>query len=401
MLISDVLAPITFATLQGVIRTVAAWPLLCANMVMRGVAVAWCSIRRKMPPRVWQRGRDSTRISLMRAGLILCALMWGPGPMAEDRLRVATFQTELQRVGPGLLLRDIGRGAEDINRVVAAIVETNADILVLQGVDWDLDLLAAVALARRIARVGPNYPHVFALPQNRGLSSGMDLDGDGRLGGPGDAHGYGAFTGQGAMVILSRYPIMTQAVTDYAPYLWRDLPGAVLPVNRDRTPFPSARAHAMQRLSSSAHWVVPVALPGGQSVAILTYHATPPVFDGPEDRNGLRNRDETLFWQHYLDGKLGDIFAGPVILAGNSNLDPAGGDGRSPAMRQLLAHPRLQDPLPGQPTVDWSVGSGPGTLRVSYVLPDRLLQVLDAGLIWPAPGAGTRHAAVWVDVVLP
>ncbi len=39
--------------------------------------------------------------------------------------------------------------------------------------------------------------------------------------------------------------------------------------------------------------------PGG-TVHFLVSHPTPPVFDGPEDRNGARNADEIRLWQEYL-----------------------------------------------------------------------------------------------------
>jgi len=58
---------------------------------------------------------------------------------------------------------------------------------------------------------------------------------------------------------------------------------------------------------------------------------------------------------------------------------------------------------------DWPDEDGPGNLRVSYVLPSRDLQVRDAGVLWPAPGAplaeavaaASRHRLVWVDLALP
>ena len=35
---------------------------------------------------------------------------------------------------------------------------------------------------------------------------------------------------------------------------------------------------------------------------LLAHHPTPPVFDGPEDRNGRRNHDEAALWTAWLDG---------------------------------------------------------------------------------------------------
>ena len=38
----------------------------------------------------------------------------------------------------------------------------------------------------------------------------------------------------------------------------------------------------------------------GKTVHFLVSHPTPPVFDGPEDRNGTRNFDEIRFWADYV-----------------------------------------------------------------------------------------------------
>ena len=144
-------------------------------------------------------------------------------------------------------------------------------------------------------------------------------------------------------------------------------------------------------------------MPGGGTLTLLTLAASPPVFDGPEDRNGLRNADEIRFWQLWLDGAFGPVPEGPVAVMGNANLDPLDGDGRQEAIVALLEDPRLQDPRPRSPggaladdpghrgdpaldTADWTDAGGPGNLRVSYVLPDAGLEVTDAGVLWPAPG---------------
>lgn len=327
--------------------------------------------------------------------------------------------TELRRDGPGLLLRDIARGEDrDVLAVQATIRAADADILLLLGFDWDAggEALAAFAVQLR------SYPHVFTARPNAGLATDKDLDGDGAIGGPADAQGWGRFTGQGGMAILSRYPIVEEGVIDHSAFLWADLPGATLPQAHDGPFFP-ADVLAVQRLASVAHWEVPVVV-GGAELSIWTMHASPPVFDGPEDRNGLRNRDEIRFWQARADAA-----EGPFVLMGDSNLDPYDGDGFGAAMATLLAHPGLIDPRPASPaaaaaaraegganrghrgdpaldTVDWRDDPGPGNLRVDYVLPSADLKVIDAGVIWPAAGkdgarAGSRHGLVWVDLEFP
>jgi hypothetical protein len=311
-----------------------------------------------------------------------------------DPLRIATFNTELSRKGPGLLLRDILRDDDlSVSSVVQTITAANPDIIALQGIDYDLELSTLDALADALTAAGAPYPHRFAAPPNAGRHSGVDLEGDGKRGGPRDAQGYGRFFGQGAMAILSRHPIMTAQLQDFSALLWRDLPGSLYPII-DGAPFAGAEAHATQRLSSNSHWSLPIQTSDGP-ITLLTYHATPPVFDGPEDRNGRRNHDETIFWVHHLAGVIGTPPTHPFILLGDANLDPTGGDGRGDAIAALLSHPALQDPQPDQPTVNWPQT---GPMRVGYILPSRHWQVVDAGLIWPQGDAASRHALVWVDL---
>lgn len=339
-------------------------------------------------------------------------------------MRVATFAAPLSRDGPGLLLRDIEKGDDPgIAAITAIIARTAPDILVLTDFDFDAGQAALTAFTSVLSVQGIDYPYRFSALPNAGMATGLDMDGNGRLGEARDGQGYGRFAGQGGLAVLSRWPIGD--VTDLSTLLWRELPGATLPVV-DGQPFPSEAVRSVQRLSSTAHWIVPVNAPGGP-LSLLVWSATPPVFDGPEDLNGLRNRDELRLWQAVLDGQIADAtVSGPFILTGNANLDPADGDGFTDAMRKLLADPRLQDPQPrsagglaaadpgqtGDPaldTADWPDGA-PGNLRVSYVLPSSRWEVREAGVFWPAAddldaaliGAdgllAGAHKLVWVNL---
>lgn len=354
----------------------------------------------------------------MRGLLLALALL--PGIATADPLRIASFNTELSRDGPGLLLRDLQKGKDrQIADVLKVIARIRPDVLALQGVDWDHDGLTLDALAKALADVGAPYPHRLALKPNSGIMTDLDLDGDGRLGGPGDAQGYGKFTGQGGMAILSRYPIDHAGVRDFSTLLWKDIPGARLP-QLDGAPFPSPLAQDAQRLSSVGHWAVPIKTPQGL-IHLLTHQAGPPVFDGPEDRNGLRNRDENRLWPLFLDGAFGPPPNKRFILLGGTNLDPWDSDGYGEVVQALLDDPRLQDPRPtssgaaeapnqdhrspnATDTVDWD---GVGRLRVDYVLPSRDWTVQAAGVYWPAEGEdghdtalnASRHRLVWVDLI--
>lgn len=344
-------------------------------------------------------------------------------PAQADQIRVASYNVELQRKGPGLLLKALRKGGdEQIVAVVAVITRVAPDILALQGFDWDYDGVALAAFTEQLGAVGLVYPYVHAPRPNSGMATDLDMDGDGRTGGPGDAQGYGPFTGAGGMAILSRFPILGADAQDFSAVLWRDVPGAMLPQHKDGSPFPSANAQAIQRLPSVGHWAVPIELLDGTRLTLLTFQASPPVFDGPEDRNGLRNRDEILLWRAILGGTFGPAPVGRFVLAGGANLDPNDSDGRREAIQALLGDPRFQDLSPRSDgaaragdqghqgsdaldTVDWPA---PGRLRVDYVLPSADWVVLDAGVFWPAADAtghaealaASRHRLIWVDLAL-
>ncbi len=335
--------------------------------------------------------------------------LWLALPASGETLRIATYNIELSRDGPGLLLRDLTRGDAQADAAAQMITDVAPDVILLQNVDYDLEGRALTALRDLIADKGMNYPVMFALMPNTGMATGLDMDGDGRLAEPEDAQGHGAFTGQGGMAILSRWPVDIGSVQDLSGLLWRDMPNAMLPTV-DGAPFPSAAAQAVLRLADVAHWAVPVLHPGGP-VTLLTFHASPPVFDGPEDRNGRRNHDQLLFWQHYLDGRFGPAPDRKFVLLGHANQDPNRGDGVKAGIRGLLSDPRVQDVAPqrqaGNPpdaTVHWPRVS-PSYMRVSHILPSLDWTVTDTGVHWPMDGAkaelavaASRHRIVWVDL---
>ena len=329
-------------------------------------------------------------------------------PLTAGTLRIATYDVELTRRGPGLLLQDIERGKDaQVAAVLAVIGRLDADVLVLTGFDWDHEAVALTAFADRLARAWHPYPHRFTRRPNTGWSTDLDLDGDGRTGGPGDAQGFGRFAGEGGIAVLSRLPLDEEGFQDYSKVLWRDLPGAILP------PGMTEAAKATQRLATTAHWSLPVVTPEGP-LTLLIWHASPPVFDGPEDRNGRRNHDEAAFWLRLLAGELPfEPPKAPFILIGNANLDPVEGDGLPDALEALLTHPALRDPAPrgaqALATADFTARNGPGRLRVDYVLPSSDLTLTEARVDWPPDGdpfaatlaAASRHRPVTVDLSLP
>lgn len=289
------------------------------------------------------------------------------------------------RSGPGLLARDLMRGeAPGVQRAARAIAALDADVIVLAGVDFDAGGLALTALN---ALLPSPYPQLRPLRPNTGIPTGLDLDGNGRSDEARDAQGYGRFPGQGGMAILSRLPIREDAGRDFSALLWRDLPGASLP------PLPKGAAEIL-RLSTTGHHDTALTLPDGRLLHLLTWHATPPAFDGPEDRNGKRNRDETRFWSLLLDGALPFAPpAAPFVLMGQANADPEKGDGDPSAITALLTDPRLQSPLAGD-TSDY--GGAIGALRTAYILPSADLRIT-AGGTEPVPETA-RHHPIWVQI---
>lgn len=354
----------------------------------------------------------TTRTTIFKRIVLLAAL--AASPTAAETLRIATWNASLDRAGPGLLVKALDEGKDpQAEAAIRVLVALDADVILLTSVDYDRGGVALGLLADRLRAKGLDYPHHFAFRPNTGMQTGFDVDGNGRLGDARDAQGFGLFSGNAGMAILSRLPLNADAARDLSGFLWRDLPGSL---SQD----PPELAGA-QRLATTGFWDVPVETASGP-LHLLAWHATPPVFDGPEDRNGRRNHDEAAFWGLFLDGKLPmpppDT---PFVLLGDGNLDPADGDGLRDGIAGLLAHPAVQDPKPrggqdrtdpgqyGDPGLDTVLYPDLGGLRLDYVLPSAGLTVSAAGVLWPPATdplmadlvAASRHFPVWVDITLP
>lgn len=307
--------------------------------------------------------------------------------MGQDApLRIAVWNADLSRDGPGLLLRDIlSQRDPEIVAVTNGIAALRPDILLLTRFDHDPSGHALSALSAQIADKGLAYPYRYAPVQNRGLASDHDLDGDGRLARPEDAQGYGRFSGDGAMALLSLWPI--GEVADHAAFLWRDLPAARL----ERVP---KAVQSIQRLSSSAHWVVPVDWSGGV-VQLLIWAATPPLFD-TTGRNRDRNHDEAAFWLALLAGKLPfPAPTGAYVVMGHANLGPGQGD--PAALNALAAHPHLTPVL--TPASSTLRGAPAG---LSWMQASRAARVVASGVYPPEnQSSDLRHRMVWIDLLIP
>lgn len=385
-----------------------------------------------------------------------------PTGAGTTELRVATYNLSLNRNAPGQLVADLSTGTNAQAKTVAEIIQrANPDIVLLNEFDYVPGGVAADLFRDNYLEVSQGgaapveYPYAFVAPSNTGIASGFDLNNNGAVvttplapGYGDDAFGFGQFEGQFGMAVLSKYPIDADAVRTFQHFLWKDMPGALLP-DDPNTVAPadwySADELAVFRLSSKSHWDVPVDV-NGRTVHVLASHPTPPTFDDVEDRNGLRNHDEIRFWADYVTpgtagryiyddaGATGGLKPGSsFVILGDQNADPLDGDSVDAAIDQLLDHPRITDPLPtsegaveasvlqgganltheGDPaydTADFNDNPAPGNLRADYVLPSRDLRVLDAGVFWPVladplskltgtfPFPSSDHRLVWVDL---
>jgi hypothetical protein len=401
------------------------------------------------------------RSALVAASIALLVPLAGPAQADRsqsdhDTVRFSTFNASLNRNFLGQLRADLSTPGNAQAATVAEIIQrVRPEVLLIN--EFDFDPVAADLFRTNYLEVSQSgaepirYDHLFIAPSNTGIPSGFDLNNNGVIGGPDDAFGFGFFPGQFGMLVLSQHPIDTAGVRTFQHFLWKDMPGALLP-DDPATPAPadwySPEELDVFRLSSKSHWDVPVLI-GGKTVHFLVSHPTPPVFDGPEDRNGTRNFDEIRFWADYItpgmtsryiyddDGQSGGLAPGAsFVIAGDQNSDPLDGDSIPGAIQQLIEHPRVNTKVtpdsegaveqsalqgganlthlsdPRFDTADFS-DTAPGNLRADYVLPSKNLRLDDAAVFWPLssdplfrlvgtfPFPSSDHRLVWVDVRVP
>jgi len=201
----------------------------------------------------------------------------------------------------------------------------------------------------------------------------------------------------------------------------------------------SREAKDIFRLSSKNHIDIPIQAPGGNIHAIIA-HPTPPVFDGDEDRNGLRNYDEIRLIADYIsgpessayiyddNGHVGGLGPESYVIMGDMNADPIDGDSYRNAITQITDHSRTRVKAGQEIHIPQSTGSkenaektpnrnnkGPkGTdtsvwgLRIDYVLPSNDLKPTGGGVFWPSvdspdyylvkDDASSDHFLVWLDI---
>ncbi|MEM6677235.1 MAG: endonuclease/exonuclease/phosphatase family protein, partial [Pseudomonadota bacterium] len=158
-------------------------------------------------------------------------------PKPEGSVRIAQYNAALNRPGAGVLFDAILRRDAQVVATGDIIRRVAPDVLLLNEFDRDAGGVALAAYTAMLAEPGLDgvpgivYAHRYFGPSNTGVPSGLDLDGDGEAVGPGDAWGWGAFPGQYAMAVLSRFPL--GPVRSWQRFPWSWVPGGLRPALPD------------------------------------------------------------------------------------------------------------------------------------------------------------------------
>lgn len=366
-------------------------------------------------------------------------------------VKIATFNVSMdatnyvgrsaEKTTSEVLITALKNNNQQIRNIAQIIQTIRPDIILLnefdyindprQGVEYFINNYLAVAQGNAAAI---DYPYYYYAEVNTGKASPYDLTGDGKATGTqGDAWGFGFFEGHFGMALLSRYPIEVKNVRTFQHFKWQDMPDALRPVHPGSGEFfYNDEIWQQFPLSSKSHWDIPVNI-DGETIHILASHPTPPVFDGPEDRNGTKNHDEVRFWLDYIsgvrsryiyddNGNTGGINANArFIIVGDQNASATEGGSRKEAISALLTHANVNDDL-----IPQSAGGRAHTsnnphakhhtahwgMRADYVLPSRTgFRVLSNGVFWPEKSssdyhlikdrnASSDHRLVWSELAL-
>lgn len=355
-------------------------------------------------------------------------------------IRVGTVRAGMTGSTEEDLLEDLRSGVFPPAQSLAEAAQLNRpDVLLVTGITSDGDEEIAEALRSKYLEVGQNgqegldYPYVYAGPSNSGNESGADLDGDGVVGGPGDAIGYGDHPGQHGMIMFSSYPIEQNGIRTFQDFLWEDLPDGAAGSSEH-----SELERSVMRLTSAAFWDVPLTVDAGagseRTVNIVASSIARP--QDPADVDADRGDDERRMIADYL--------AGEAWYLTDDDGDPATGTGSEfvymgePAtqydlpgsasgdMAELLDSQAVQDPEPEavtqEPLSSRSVGSGGSQsratrtvddgmdVRSAFILPGADMDIGESGVFWPAEGEygadlvrpGSDQAIsdrlVWLDI---
>ena len=372
--------------------------------------------------------------------------------LSDQTIRVATFNVSIEAgnylsrndladdPSRSVIVKQLLSGGEhsQIRNIAEIIQRVRPDILLLNEFDYisapqeGIELFIDNFLNKsQNGQASIDYPYYYIAPVNTGLASPYDLDNDGQKSGNGaDAYGFGYYSGQYGMAVLSRYPIEYDQVKTLQGFRWKDMPKALKPLNEDGSPWYSSEEWNALRLSSKSFWDVPITTEHGV-VNVIASHPTPPTFDGSEDRNGRRNHDEIRLISDYLadaeyivddNGQQGGLASDSrFVVMGDLNSSANEGDSIKSGIIGLMKHSlvnsscqasseaakqlRPDNEFSPQHTASWG-------LRVDYVLPSNYgLDVQQCGVFWPKKNtpafelikdrkASSDHRLVWLDLVI-
>ncbi|MGB1199196.1 MAG: endonuclease/exonuclease/phosphatase family protein [Thalassotalea sp.] len=367
--------------------------------------------------------------------------------MNKKTLRIATFNVSMEASNytkeKSLSGKELNQALDNqhpqIKNIAEIIQRINPDIILLNEFDYTQKKDNALAkFIKQYLNQSQNnqpsidFPYTYQSAVNTGVKTKFDLNRDGKITSPADTYGFGKFPGQYGMALLSKYPIDEAAIRTFQHFKWADMPNALKPIDPDtKKPWYNKNAWNDMRLSSKSHWDIPVKV-NNQTIHVLASHPTPPVFDGPEDRNGKRNHDEIRFWVDYINAdnasyiyddnnKQGGLTDNSrFVILGDLNASNVDGDAMNSGIDALLNSRLTQDPLPQ------SNGAAAHTrnneyakhhtafwrMRADYVLPSTLgWKIVNSGVFWPNKNdsayslikdrqASSDHRLVWVDLSL-
>ncbi|WP_076417893.1 endonuclease/exonuclease/phosphatase family protein [Colwellia sp. UCD-KL20] len=385
--------------------------------------------------------------------LLIIGLSMANETETPQKLRIATFNVSMEALNylpyvkgqaPSVKGNELGtqlkNNHQQIRNIAEIIQRVNPDIILLNEFDREDDSHQAIKLflsqylnKSQQGQAAIKFPYFYQGPVNTGIPTSFDLNNDKVKGdSPNDNYGFGYFPGHFGMVLLSKYPLNEKGIRTFQHFKWKDMPNALKPIDpKTNKPWYNDEAWSNFRLSSKSHWDIPVII-GKKTLHVLASHPTPPVFDGPEDRNGKRNHDEIRLWNDYItphksdylyddNGVKGGIAPNSAfVIMGDQNASSVDGDAIKEGITNLLAHPNIQDSKPGSkggkahnPNNPYSKNhTAHWGMRADYVLPSKnLITIINSGVFWPLPtddefrlvkdrAASSDHRLIWVDISL-
>lgn len=360
------------------------------------------------------------------------------------QLKVATFNVSMEATNYAkadekafslqALIDQLASGDNQQIKNVAEIIQlTQPDIILLNEFDYiaepDKGVKAFLTNYLSVSQNGAqpvSYPYFYLAPVNTGVKVPEQASTK-RL----THFGFGRYPGQYGMVVLSKYPIDSSKVRTFQNFLWQDMPNNLMPVDERGNDWFPEQSKQIMRLSSKSHWDLPINVCGNE-VHVLASHPTPPVFDGPEDRNGRRNFDEIRFWRDYLEGNEtsyhyddkgiqgGIVKDAKFVILGDLNASNVDGDAYPGAIDNLLKNPLVNSYT--APTSKGGKENKPDNahssshtagwgMRADYVLPSSNIEVTASGVFWPSSlnemsrlvkdrRSSSDHRLVWVEMNL-